>query len=70
MWASVIPFFVTFYLCKASLLVVYLQLFPPFMTKRRIILWSVVAYCACALIVSLCLQLFLCFPIKRNWYAV
>ncbi|RKL00689.1 hypothetical protein BFJ68_g12689 [Fusarium oxysporum] len=67
MWASVIPFFVTFYLCKASLLVVYLQLFPPFMIKRRIILWSVVGYCACALIVSLCLQLFLCFPIKRNW---
>ncbi|KAF5985870.1 integral membrane protein [Fusarium coicis] len=67
MWASVIPFFVTFYLCKASLLVVYLQLFPPFMTKRRIVLWSVVGYCACALIVSLCLQLFLCFPIRRNW---
>lgn len=70
MWASVIPFFVTFYLCKASLLVVYLQLFPPFMIKRRIILWSVVGYCACALIVSLCLQLFLCFPIKRNWYVM
>ncbi|KIL90492.1 hypothetical protein FAVG1_06224 [Fusarium avenaceum] len=41
MWACVIPFFTTFYLCKASLLVVYLQLFPPFMKKRRIVVWTI-----------------------------
>ncbi|CEI65855.1 unnamed protein product [Fusarium venenatum] len=44
-WANAIPFFSTFYLCKASLLVVYLQLFPTFMRKARIVLWGVVAYC-------------------------
>ncbi|RGP60405.1 hypothetical protein FLONG3_10871 [Fusarium longipes] len=66
-WASMIPFFTTFYLCKASLLVVYLQLFPPFMNKRRMVLWAVVVYCVCAFIASICLQLFLCFPIERNW---
>ncbi|KAF4451840.1 hypothetical protein F53441_5159 [Fusarium austroafricanum] len=67
MWAGIIPFFVTFYLCKASLLVIYLQLFPPFMKKRRMVLWGTVFYCAAAFITSLCLQLFLCFPIERNW---
>ncbi|KAM0199482.1 hypothetical protein ACHAPA_004984 [Fusarium lateritium] len=41
MWAGIIPFFTTFYLCKASLLVVYLQLFPPFMKKRRFVVWTV-----------------------------
>ncbi|KAI8668618.1 hypothetical protein NCS57_00673500 [Fusarium keratoplasticum] len=37
-WVSVIPFFTTFYLCKAALVSVYLQLFPPFMKKRRMLL--------------------------------
>ncbi|KAF4991726.1 hypothetical protein FGRMN_7637 [Fusarium graminum] len=67
MWAVVLPFFTTFYLCKASLLVVYLQLFPIFMKKRRYVLWAVVIYCAAAYISSVCLQLFLCSPIQRNW---
>ncbi|KAH7141530.1 hypothetical protein B0J13DRAFT_585862 [Dactylonectria estremocensis] len=66
-WASVIPFFTTFYLCKASLLFMYLQLFPRFMKKRRIALWATIIYCAVAYIVSMSLQLFLCFPIQRNW---
>ncbi|KAH7198560.1 uncharacterized protein B0J16DRAFT_379006 [Fusarium flagelliforme] len=66
-WASMIPFFTTFYLCKASLIVVYFQLFPPFMKKRRMALWAVSVYCVCAFIASMCLQLFLCFPITRNW---
>ncbi|KAH7137764.1 hypothetical protein EDB81DRAFT_844225 [Dactylonectria macrodidyma] len=67
MWAALIPFFTTFYLCKASLLAVYLELFPPFMTKRRIVLWTTIIYSALAYVVSICLQLFLCFPIERNW---
>ncbi|KAF5673426.1 Na+ H+ antiporter [Fusarium heterosporum] len=66
-WAAVLPFFTTFYLCKASLLVVYLQLFPSFMKKRRGVLWASIVYCAAAFIISTCLQLFLCFPIERNW---
>ncbi|RMJ16010.1 hypothetical protein BHE90_008706 [Fusarium euwallaceae] len=66
-WASVIPFFTTFYLCKAALVSVYLQLFPPFMKKRRMLLWATIIYCVIAYIVSIALQLFLCFPIERNW---
>ncbi|KAG8676127.1 hypothetical protein FPOAC2_02210 [Fusarium poae] len=66
-WANSIPFFSTFYLCKASLLVVYLQLFPTFMRKARIVLWGVVAYCMCAFIISMSLVIFLCFPTERNW---
>ncbi|KAM0424901.1 hypothetical protein ACHAPT_009957 [Fusarium lateritium] len=66
-WASVIPFFTTFYLCKAALVSVYLQLFPPFMKKRRMALWATIIYCVVAYVVSIALQLFLCFPIERNW---
>ncbi|RYP66191.1 hypothetical protein DL771_007924 [Monosporascus sp. 5C6A] len=67
LWASVIPFFTTFYLCKASLLATYLQIFPGFMVKRRILLWVTIAYCAGAYIATISLQFFLCFPIERNW---
>ncbi|RYO84349.1 hypothetical protein DL766_002692 [Monosporascus sp. MC13-8B] len=66
-WATPIPFFTTFYLCKASLLATYLQLFPCFMVKRRILLWVTIGYCAGAYIATISLQLFLCFPIERNW---
>ncbi|KAM5352748.1 hypothetical protein ACJ41O_005470 [Fusarium nematophilum] len=38
MWGGMIPFYTTFYLCKASLLSIYLQLFPCFVKKRRILL--------------------------------
>ncbi|KAF5686352.1 integral membrane protein [Fusarium circinatum] len=67
-WVNPFPFYTTFYLCKASLLVIYLQLFPPFMVMRRLMVWIVVVYCACAYIVTISLQLFLCYPIERNWY--
>ncbi|KAH7139747.1 hypothetical protein B0J13DRAFT_67579 [Dactylonectria estremocensis] len=70
MRAGLIPYLTTFYLCKASLLAVYLQLFPFFMTKRRIALWVAIAYCAAAYIVTMCLVLFLCFPIDRNWAVI
>ncbi|KAJ9414960.1 hypothetical protein QL093DRAFT_2451048 [Fusarium oxysporum] len=53
---------------QASLLVIYLQLFPPFMVIRRLMVWIVVVYCVCAYIVTISLQLFLCYPIQRNWY--
>ncbi|KAF5535430.1 integral membrane protein [Fusarium napiforme] len=66
-WANAFPFYTTFYLCKASLLVIYLQLFPPFMVMRRFMVWIVVVYCICAYIVTMSLQLFLCYPIQRNW---
>ncbi|KAF5648594.1 hypothetical protein F52700_910 [Fusarium sp. NRRL 52700] len=66
-WVNPFPFYTTFYLCKASLLVIYLQLFPPFMVIRRLMVWIVVVYCVCAYIVTISLQLFLCYPIERNW---
>ncbi|KAF5704125.1 hypothetical protein FMUND_12667 [Fusarium mundagurra] len=66
-FANPFPFYTTFYLCKASLLVIYLQLFPPFMVIRRLMVWIVVVYCVCAYIVTISLQLFLCYPIQRNW---
>ncbi|KAK2674703.1 hypothetical protein RAB80_009687 [Fusarium oxysporum f. sp. vasinfectum] len=40
------PFYVTFYLSKAALLAVYLQIFPVFMVKRRRFLWVVIVYVA------------------------
>ncbi|CAG9952187.1 unnamed protein product [Clonostachys rosea f. rosea IK726] len=52
-WFSTIPFLSTFYLCKASLVTLYLDLFPPFMTKRRIILWAAVAYIIIAYLSSI-----------------
>ncbi|EGU76329.1 hypothetical protein FOXB_13156 [Fusarium oxysporum f. sp. conglutinans Fo5176] len=44
------------------------KLFPPFMVIRRLMVWIVVVYCVCAYIVTISLQLFLCYPIQRNWY--
>ncbi|KAF5591866.1 integral membrane protein [Fusarium pseudocircinatum] len=66
-WVNTFPFYTTFYLCKASLLVIYLQLFPPFMVMRRLMVWIVVVYCICAYVITISLQLFLCYPIQRNW---
>ncbi|KAH6880690.1 hypothetical protein B0T10DRAFT_540223 [Thelonectria olida] len=66
-WASTIPFFTTFYLCKAALLAVYLQVFPKFMVKRRILLWATVGYCAVAYVASMLTLFCVCLPIQRNW---
>ncbi|KAF5530715.1 integral membrane protein [Fusarium phyllophilum] len=43
------------------------KLFPPFMVVRRLMVWIVVVYSVCAYIVTISLQLFLCYPIERNW---
>ncbi|KAM5347719.1 hypothetical protein ACJ41O_007543 [Fusarium nematophilum] len=67
LWAGMIPFITTFYLCKASLLATYLQVFPFFMQKRRAALWVLIIYIAIAFIATMLLHLFLCFPIQRNW---
>lgn len=67
MWAGTIPYFTTFYLCKASLLSCYLQLFPRFMKKRRILLWVTIGYCTLSYVATILIQLFFCFPIERNW---
>ncbi|KAM5344620.1 hypothetical protein ACJ41O_013155 [Fusarium nematophilum] len=66
-WAANLPFFTTFYLCKAALLTVYLQIFPPFMRKRRILLWAVIGYVIVAYIVSVVMALFYCWPVQTSW---
>ncbi|KAH6879428.1 hypothetical protein B0T10DRAFT_496451 [Thelonectria olida] len=66
-WASGLPLFTTPYFCKASLLAVYLQLFPPFLKKRRIVLWVTIGYVVVGYIVSMSLLFFLCFPPSRYW---
>lgn len=67
LWASFIPFFATLYLCKLSLLAVYFQLFPLFMRKLRIALWITTIYVVCSWIVSFCINMFMCWPVRRLW---
>ncbi|KAH0431004.1 nacht and ankyrin domain protein [Colletotrichum camelliae] len=66
-WVTLFPFFSALYFCKFALLATYLQLFPPFMTVLRKMLYATIAYCVSGYIVSMALQLFLCWPIERNW---
>lgn len=67
-WMSVIPFFAAFYLCKASLLAIYLQLFPTHLKMQRVALWITIGYCTLAFTASMSTHLFLCLPIEGNWY--
>ncbi|KAI1040665.1 hypothetical protein LB505_012244 [Fusarium chuoi] len=64
---STYPFYLTFYLSKAALLAVYLQIFPSFMVKRRRFLWVVIAYVATGFVVTILLLSLSCLPIWRNW---
>ena len=66
-WISQFPFYLTFYFAKASLLSVYLRLFPVFMKKRRFILWAVIGYVAAAFLVTILVTIFICRPIEGNW---
>jgi hypothetical protein len=66
-WVSNTPFFTSFYLSKATLLAFYWQITPIFLKCSRYFLYSIVAYCAAGYIVTMLLNLFLCFPIERNW---
>ncbi|RTE74409.1 hypothetical protein BHE90_011144 [Fusarium euwallaceae] len=66
-WSSVFPFFTSLYFCKFALLATYLQLFPRFMKKLRLALYIAIAYCVSGYLVSMSVQLFLCWPIEGNW---
>jgi len=66
-WFCLIPFYLTMYTCKAALLSMYLDIFPVFMRKRRIILWTTIVYTLLALITTLVVALCLCYPIHRLW---
>jgi hypothetical protein len=68
LWASVIPFYATLYLCKLSLVAVYFQLFPDFMVKLRVALWVTVAFCSASWTVSMGVHIFLCWPLERLWW--
>ncbi|RSL49053.1 hypothetical protein CEP54_012621 [Fusarium duplospermum] len=59
-WSSVFPFFFV-------LLATYLQLFPAFMKKLRLALYIAIGYCVSGYLVSMSVQLFLCWPIEGNW---
>jgi hypothetical protein len=61
------PFYTTFYLCKAALLAVYLQVFPEFMVKRRIFLWATIVFVVIAYIITITLIFTICLPLERNW---
>lgn len=61
------PFYVTFYLSKAALLAVYLQIFPVFMVKRRRFLWVVIVYVAMGFVITILLLSLSCLPVWRNW---
>ncbi|PVH90564.1 hypothetical protein DM02DRAFT_678529 [Periconia macrospinosa] len=66
-WATNFPFYATIYLCKASVLTFYLDLFPKHNHLYRILLYAVIGYSTVAFIVSLSITLFLCFPVQRQW---
>lgn len=67
MFISQFAFQTTFYVCKAALLAVYVQIFPPFMKKRRIFLWTTVALVAISYLASLLIFVFVCSPPSRAW---
>ncbi|KAK1965203.1 hypothetical protein LY78DRAFT_658534 [Colletotrichum sublineola] len=66
-WASTVPFFTTFYLCKGALLAVYVNIFPVFMHYRRMLLWATIVYCVLAFVTSIILFFTICLPISANW---
>ncbi|KAK4214620.1 hypothetical protein QBC37DRAFT_314074 [Rhypophila decipiens] len=69
-WFGVFPFFFALYLCKASLLAVYLQLFPKHLKLQRRILYCVMGYVSVAFCASILTQIFICLPIRGNWTVI
>ena len=67
-WISQFPFYLTFYFAKAALLSIYLRLFPPFMRKRRLLVWAVIVFVACAFVVTILSTLLICLPVEGNWW--
>ncbi|KAH7227216.1 uncharacterized protein BKA55DRAFT_584297 [Fusarium redolens] len=66
-WAGTFAFFTAFWCSKMAILAFYLQVFPPVFRIYRIIIWLVIAYSASGYIVAMALNLFLCWPLQRNW---
>ncbi|KAF2174470.1 hypothetical protein K469DRAFT_614309, partial [Zopfia rhizophila CBS 207.26] len=66
-WATNFPFYATIYLCKASVLAFYLDLFPRHVHLHRTLLYVVIGYSVAGFAISICMTLFLCFPVERQW---
>ncbi|KAH8664853.1 hypothetical protein BGZ61DRAFT_593220 [Ilyonectria robusta] len=66
-WLGLIPVHLTYYLCKGALLLLYLQIFPHFMRKRRILLWATIVYNFLAFVASNLVVYCICHPIQTFW---
>ncbi|KAH6985263.1 hypothetical protein EDB80DRAFT_591071 [Ilyonectria destructans] len=69
-WAGNFAFFTAFWCSKTAILAFYLQIFPPAFQTYRIIIWIVITYAVMGYIVAISLNLFLCWPLERNWYII
>ncbi|RSM15853.1 hypothetical protein CDV31_004795 [Fusarium ambrosium] len=67
LWISTLPFLTAFYLCKAALLCVYLQVIPVFMIKRRIFLWATMIFIGLSYLITIIMFFTTCTPISRYW---
>ncbi|KAM5344451.1 hypothetical protein ACJ41O_012987 [Fusarium nematophilum] len=67
LWAGSFLFYMSLYCAKLALLATYCQLFPPFMKILRWALFGTVVYTVSGFVVTLSVQLFLCWPIPQNW---
>lgn len=61
------PFYTAFYLCKASILNFYFQIFPSHAHSFRFALYFVLTYTTAALIVTITLYFTQCIPLERQW---
>ncbi|KAH7150539.1 hypothetical protein B0J13DRAFT_661488, partial [Dactylonectria estremocensis] len=66
-WYWNIPVWSTLTLNKLTLLTLYLQIFPDFMRKRRILLWLTIAYVTASFGASVALLFLICHPIRDSW---
>lgn len=67
LWICTLPFLTAFYLCKAALLCVYLQVIPIFMIKRRMFLWATIIFVGLSYLITIIMFFTTCTPISRYW---
>ncbi|KAI8711009.1 hypothetical protein NCS52_01514300 [Fusarium sp. LHS14.1] len=67
LWISTLPFLTAFYLCKAALLCVFIQVIPIFMVKRRMFLWATIIFVGLSYLVTIIMFFTTCTPISRYW---
>ncbi|KAJ4318418.1 hypothetical protein N0V84_006841 [Fusarium piperis] len=66
-WAGGFLFYMSLYCAKLALLCTYCQLFPRFLTSLRYALYGTIVYTVSGYLVTISIQLFLCWPIPQNW---